>query len=667
MATYEITAPDGRKFRVSGNGSREEALAHVQSSYQQQAPQPYSGPMARPKAQPTAPTQGFVGPTQEQANKPRINPQMASPLDAIKGVADVAISGARSLVNKPSATLMGLVGGVNPNDTYMAARDRQQQAIATDQGLVRDSRLRTPQGHIVADKLGNLPGVRQLGQAVNWAGQKIEDVAGPEARDFIESATMFGTLGRAPKVAGATRTPLTAESVVARSARGDSAGAAAAATDVSSISPELRQAIVQQGGQRSQVSPSVLSRHVEADSLPVPIRLTAGEATGDPILLSQERNLRGKHPEMVQRMDETNKALGQNMQALRDQVGERVFTTNQVEHGDTLIAAYRAKDAAAEANINALYKQVRDSLGGRVPIDAGAILKNSVAALHKDLKYDYAPPEIMRTLARLADAKNMTFENFESLRSNLAAIQRSGADGNVKRAASIIRTELENLPIFPGSGAERMKPLADAARAAARRRFQELEADPAYEAAVNGTVPADNFVRKFVIGAPRDQLAATMRNLADQRETVSVAVLDYLRDAAKLDPGYNGNFSTAGFSRALEGLNPKAALVFDPQTVDTLGKLRNVAGYTTAQPRGSFVNNSNTLVGNLATGAGQMAEGVINYGTLGFGAPLGKYVGRKISDAPSRRLIRNSLQTGAGLVPPKNSLARSTPKGQLKP
>jgi hypothetical protein len=33
MPMYEITAPDGRKFRVSGDGTREEALAHFQSSY----------------------------------------------------------------------------------------------------------------------------------------------------------------------------------------------------------------------------------------------------------------------------------------------------------------------------------------------------------------------------------------------------------------------------------------------------------------------------------------------------------------------------------------------------------------------------------------------------------------------------------------------------------
>lgn len=36
MPTYEITAPDGNKFRVSGEGTQEEALAHFQQQYQPQ-------------------------------------------------------------------------------------------------------------------------------------------------------------------------------------------------------------------------------------------------------------------------------------------------------------------------------------------------------------------------------------------------------------------------------------------------------------------------------------------------------------------------------------------------------------------------------------------------------------------------------------------------------
>jgi hypothetical protein len=47
MPTYQITAPDGRKFKVTGEGTKEEALAHFQSQYsatEQPKPEPSYSP-----------------------------------------------------------------------------------------------------------------------------------------------------------------------------------------------------------------------------------------------------------------------------------------------------------------------------------------------------------------------------------------------------------------------------------------------------------------------------------------------------------------------------------------------------------------------------------------------------------------------------------------------
>jgi hypothetical protein len=52
VPAFEITAPDGRKYRVEGPGTREEALAQVQAQYQQQSsPRPFVGPQ-QPAAHP---------------------------------------------------------------------------------------------------------------------------------------------------------------------------------------------------------------------------------------------------------------------------------------------------------------------------------------------------------------------------------------------------------------------------------------------------------------------------------------------------------------------------------------------------------------------------------------------------------------------------------------
>lgn len=133
-------------------------------------------------------------------------------IDGIKsgaaGLADVAISGARGLVNKPAASMAGLVGAINPNDTYMGARDRARADIATDRQLIRDDRLRTPQGPGIAAMTRaasaagpSMPGGFNaiLGPAIDMAGRGIEAVFGPEARDFAGSAASLATL-RAPAV-----------------------------------------------------------------------------------------------------------------------------------------------------------------------------------------------------------------------------------------------------------------------------------------------------------------------------------------------------------------------------------------------------------------------------------------------------------------------------------
>lgn len=466
-----------------------------------------------------------------------------------------------------------------------------------------------------------------------------------------------GAVDLAQETRGAIRDfrapPPAAEDVLANMAAQSQGnmGAAAAAPSLQQVSPELRQAISQTAQKTGGVvNPEVLARHIEADTLPVPVRLTEGWATQDPTIISQEMNTRGSSKVMVEHLNDTNKRLAQNIQVLRDEVGPNVFSTNAVEHGDTLISAYKSKAAAADAIIDAKYKALRDaSVGGQFPVDAKALLDNASQKLHQDLLFDHAPKAVMSTLERLASKDSMTFENFESLRTNLARIQRSlTADGNEKAAAAVIRGEMENLPLSPW--AQSLKPLADDARTAARAQFRALEADPAYKAAVNDAVAPDRFVNRFVINAPRDEVALMRQNLAGNdaaTQTMGVAALDHLRDAARLNPNYEGNFAAAGFNKGLQSLSPKLQSLLPPQTIEQLDKLGNVARYTTAQPKGSFVNNSNTAVAQAADYGAKVAEHAVN--AKAGGLPVGT-LGRKAIESMTRnRAARQSIAPGAGL------------------
>src|SRR6185437_11309160 len=199
--------------------------------------------------------------------------------------------------------------------------------------------------------------------------------------------------------------------------------------------------------------------HLEADSLPVPIQLSEGQATRDPQLYSVEQNERGRNPVYAQQFQQQEGRLVQNLRAIRDEAGPDVFSANPVEHGDTLINAYKAKDAAAEADINAKYQALRDAAGGEFPVDAGQILDGATQALHKQLLFEHAPAAVMNQLSGMAE-NGMTFEQFEALRTNLATIARTSSDGLERRAAGVIRNQMEQLPLE--GGAANLKPLADA-------------------------------------------------------------------------------------------------------------------------------------------------------------------------------------------------------------
>jgi len=248
----------------------------------------------------------------------------------------------------------------------------------------------------------------------------------------------------------------------------------------------------------------------------------------------------------------------------------------------------------------------------------------------------------------------MTFEQFEAMRTNLAAeirkAERSG-DGNAATAASVVRQALEDLPLKGEAG--KLKPLADNARALAKARFDALKKDPAYRAAVDDVVPADKFFDKFVVNGVNKNINTMVDTLGRDsvaHQHMKAGTINWLSDKAGIVDG-RGNFRQDGYNRALKKLDDvnNFGAIFDPESQLQLKTLGNVAGYTQFQPRGSFVNNSNTLVGYLANKAAGGLEQVGNVaGLKTFGYPIGSEARRIIRSARERREAEKALKPGAG-------------------
>lgn len=390
-----------------------------------------------------------------------------------------------------------------------------------------------------------------------------------------------------------------------------SASATPLPANLGSSSPELQQKVAQLVRQGQPINQDVLARHVDAESLPVPVKLTEGQATMNPDVISTEMNGRGKALPTVSPdfYNQQGKALAANLDAIRENVAPDVSALHPTEAGQTLIDRYKMMDQPIVQDINAKYQALRDANGGQFPIDAGQLLTNVRAALRKELLSNDAPASQMNELERLAADGNMTFEDFLSMRRNLGNVARTATDGNTRTAAGIMTRQLEDLPLSPE--ASNLKPLADQARAAARARFEKLDADPAYKAAINDGVAvgepsplADKFVQSYVTGdnarlANLKQMKTNLGNDPVASQTIAASTLDHLQQAAKAD-AETGKFLSDAYGKRVTALSPKLGDLVGPDAAQQLQQVSRVAKYTSAQPRGSYVNNSGTLVGALS-------------------------------------------------------------------
>jgi hypothetical protein len=402
------------------------------------------------------------------------------------------------------------------------------------------------------------------------------------------------------------------------------------------------------------VNTPVVLRHLEGDSLPVPVRLTEGQATGDLVKISNEQNLRGKNPEFAYRFQQQNQALVDNVPAIRERAAPDVYAPKTIDSSQAIIDAYRTLDTERSGAISAAYKALEDANGGSFPVDGAAIAKAADAMLAKKLKTEFLSPSIRSQLERFKAGEPMTFEQFEAMRTNLAAeirkAERTG-DGNASAAAGIVRDAMEQLPLQGQAGA--LKPLADKARTLARQRFEALKKDPAYKAAVDEAVPADKFFDKYVIGGHNKNVNTMIQTLgrdSPAHQHIKAGTINWLSDRAGIVDG-KGNFSQANYNKAIKRLDDvnNFGAIFDPETGLQLKTLGNVANYTQFQPRGAFVNNSNTLVGylaNKAAGGLETAGNVIGLKTIGY--PLGSEGRRIVQGARERAEVKRALQPGAG-------------------
>jgi hypothetical protein len=402
------------------------------------------------------------------------------------------------------------------------------------------------------------------------------------------------------------------------------------------------------------VNIEVLNRHLDADTLPIPIQLSEGQATRSPQLFSDEMNNRGKNKELANRYNDQNKQLVENIDQIKENAAPRVYGTNVVENGQSLIDAYLDIDKARKAAIGTAYTALKDKAGGNFPIDSKKFAENAYANLDKELKTEFLPDSLKKQIDGFRDGKPMSFQQFEALRTNLAAEMRKAdraGDGNTEFALSTVRQALEDLPLVGET--KELKALADTARGLAKERFDTLDSDKAYKAAVNGKVAADDFINKFVVNGKKadiDTMVAHLGADSQAREVMAAGIVNWLKSKSGISADGQGAFSQSGFNKALDNIDPKILNIVGPEVNKQLKALGNTARNIQERPVGGYVNEANTLVGAIAEKAkGGVEFGLNLVGGGQYGLPIGTMARGAVRNAQEAKKIRESLKPGAGI------------------
>jgi hypothetical protein len=519
--------------------------------------------------------------------------------------------------------------------TGMAGTKQYEQALPTQAmqkfGEVVQSNVVEP----IAKRTG--ADVTDVGQGVNAAMMALPLAARPLAKGYAAAKAELPTI----RIETSTKPG------------GMQSGGAAATTNKATLDAAIAQASPELAAQLAKenpatISPQVLERYVDADSLG--IRLTKGQATQDPSLISFERNSRSQDPRLVEALSQQNKALQEKASSVRETAAPDVFAPDYVANAEGALEFIGGKIKQNEQTTTKAYKDLENFGAGKIEVDGKTFGNDAMKALTAKEDIDFLPSVIKTKIEAYQGGKPMNFAQYENLRTQIARETRKAQkadDGNAVHALTLVRGELEKLPLI-GETVE-AKALADKARSVAKSEFDLLNRDsPAYNKVyadlVNGATDTKDFIQSAVLRSKNKDFAKTIELFDDPvaQQHLRAGALDIIiKDATDA----SGNFKPARFSKAIENLdvNKKLDALFGEEA-QTLRKIAKTGQLIEARPAGAYVNESNTAVTQMA---GEYAK------RLAAKTPLvGGLVEPAINimaERASKKAIDESLRPGAGV------------------
>jgi hypothetical protein len=490
--------------------------------------------------------------------------------------------------------------------------------------------------------------------ATDWLDNQLTKAGLPVASSPMErnvsAVEQFGAALMTGKGGRESEPPMSPEQIAQRSASSQSMGAAGSAPDLSNAPPSLRQAVIDAAQKTGgAVNSQALVNHAEAASHGVD--LMEGQATRDPTAFSNEQN--STNPAIMKRRADQEQQMTGALDDIRQKAGPTTVSNDPIQNGQQVVDALKTYDKPVKADIDQSYDAARKaSANGDLQMDGSSFVSDANAALKPQSKSRFLPSTVKGILNDVeSNDGKMSLDDYQAYQTQLGneiAKAQASQDGNAANAIGKVKSVLDQVQPM-GDETTQAKSLFDVARAKAKARFDALDADPAYEAAVNDPTKvgspsplADKFLDKYALGAPKANLDLMMDKLdPESQQAVASHTLSAIRNSA-ITP--NGKVSPNGYNGAIQKYGPKLNSLVGPDTVDSLDSLGRVITNAKVPPEGHFVNYSKSgVLRNAATGVAQEIGGAaLNAKTFGMGVPI-------VRGIAERSFAKRVLAPGAGL------------------
>lgn len=408
---------------------------------------------------------------------------------------------------------------------------------------------------------------------------------------------------------------------------------------------------------------------------------TRGTVSLDPVQITREQNLARSGANssdtglqgLSRIQNDNNRTLIENLNQLGAGAVDDAYSA-----GSRSISALQRGIDNEKAGIDALYQQARDSAGRSFPLDGQTFTASASKLLDDNLLGGALPPSVQTQLNRIAQGEvPFTVDYAEQLKTAMGKLQRASSDGQTRMAIGMVRQALDETPVLglgrqgPAAGArttgttipatngveigEQAMLAFDRARTANREMMRRVERIPGLKDVYDGKATPDDFIQKNVISPSAKllqvgRLANELKNADPQAfEAVRSTIAQHLKTSsigASMDDA--ARFNAGGFNRAMRALGErKLQQFFSPEEVDQLKAIGRVATYTTTQPAGSAVNNSNSGALLMGRGMDLLDRLSAKLPLLGIG-PTVSGITRSVQQSQAQNVAKSLVKRPAG-------------------